>query len=160
MAAGEESAVCGLIREVFDEFEAPEYSEQGIQEFFSYANPKAMRRRLQADHFVLVGEAGPDLAGVIEVRRDEHIALLFVRKRYHGRGIARRLFERARSICLERNPWLETMTVNSSPYAVEIYRRLGFTALSEELESNGIRYVPMLCRLRKPRGAFPPEENS
>jgi len=158
LAAGEEAAACRLVREVFDEFESPEYSEQGIREFFSYADPAAMRRRREEDHFVLVGEIDGEIAGVIEIRHHEHIALLFVKKVYHGRGIARRLFETVRSICLESNPELETMTVNSSPFAVRIYRRMGFIPLSEEQESNGIRYVPMACRLRDPSGASASKE--
>ena len=35
------------------------------------------------------------------------------------------------------------MTANSSPYAVEIYQKLGFHALSEEQKRDGIRFTPM-----------------
>ena len=38
------------------------------------------------------------------------------------------------------------MTVHSSPYAVEVYRRFGFVPLGGEREENGIRYTPMVCR--------------
>lgn len=37
----------------------------------------------------------------------------------------------------------QTFTVNSSPYAVEVYRHLGFTPTNTEQLTNGIRYTPM-----------------
>jgi len=35
------------------------------------------------------------------------------------------------------------ITVNSSPYAAKIYRKLGFVDMDAEQMTNGIRYVPM-----------------
>ncbi|WP_460645598.1 GNAT family N-acetyltransferase [Lacrimispora brassicae] len=35
------------------------------------------------------------------------------------------------------------MTVNSSPYAVEIYHKLGFVDTDTEQLVNGIRFIPM-----------------
>jgi len=43
----------------------------------------------------------------------------------------------------------DVMTVNSSPYAVDIYRRLGFHAISEEQLTDGIRFTPMKCIIQK-----------
>ena len=37
----------------------------------------------------------------------------------------------------------DVMTVNSSPFAVEIYQKLGFHALSGEQLADGIRFTPM-----------------
>ena len=42
-----------------------------------------------------------------------------------------------------RNSLAETITVHSSPYAVEIYHQLGFTAADGEKTEHGIRYTPM-----------------
>ena len=35
------------------------------------------------------------------------------------------------------------LTVNSSPYAVEVYRHLGVHAMAPEQLTDGIRYTPM-----------------
>ena len=35
------------------------------------------------------------------------------------------------------------MTVKSSPYAVDVYRRFGFEATAPEQVNKGIRFVPM-----------------
>ena len=37
----------------------------------------------------------------------------------------------------------QVFTVNSSPYAVEVYRHLGFVPTDTEQLTNGIRYTPM-----------------
>ncbi|MDN5360294.1 MAG: hypothetical protein PWQ84_1357, partial [Thermotogaceae bacterium] len=36
-----------------------------------------------------------------------------------------------------------TLTVNSSPYAVGFYHKMGFKDTDNELEKDGIRFVPM-----------------
>jgi hypothetical protein len=36
MAPGEEKHICDLVLRVFDQFVAPDYPEEGIQEFKSY----------------------------------------------------------------------------------------------------------------------------
>jgi len=41
------------------------------------------------------------------------------------------------------NSKCSVMTVNSSLYAVEIYRRLGFVDTNTEQIVNGIRFIPM-----------------
>jgi predicted GNAT family N-acyltransferase len=40
------------------------------------------------------------------------------------------------------------VTVNSSPYAVEFYHKMGFVNLSDEIEKDGIRFTPMRMELR------------
>lgn len=88
---------------------------------------------------------GALLTGVIAAKSLNHISLLFVRKQYHRKGIARKLFEQAKAVCAANGA--KSITVNSSPYAVEAYRRLGFAATGEEQTINGIRFTPMRCSL-------------
>ena len=81
------------------------------------------------------------LAGVAAVRNRSHISLLFVDASCHRQGIARALFNAVRDFC-RTDPAVSRITVNSSPYAVEIYRRLGFTATDAERVTDGIRFTP------------------
>ena len=37
----------------------------------------------------------------------------------------------------------QVFTIHSSPYAVEIYRHLGFVPMDTEQTADGIRYTPM-----------------
>ena len=143
MESGDEAAICELIIEVFNEFEAPEYPQEGVEEFLRYIKPNLLRKRAESDHFTLVALAEELIVGMIEIRELRHISLMFVRKAYHRQGIAKNLFQRALERCLQLNPDLTEMTVNSAPCAVPIYERFGFIAQSEEMVSNGIRFIPM-----------------
>ncbi|MFX0098634.1 MAG: GNAT family N-acetyltransferase [Candidatus Hodarchaeota archaeon] len=141
------SEIIELIKRIFDEFEAPEYSEEGIQEFYSYITPEGFKERLEKNHFTLVAMVKDRLAGVIEIRDNNHICLLFVDKQYHKKSIAKRLLEEAISIAKSNQTVEFSIDVNSSPYAVEIYKKMGFLPTDNEQLVNGIRFIPMSRRI-------------
>lgn len=139
----QDSGAMALVRRVFEEFEAPGYSDDGVREFCEYIEVGAMERRLRSGELYLWGyfENGR-VVGVIAMRPVGHVSLLFVDKEHHRQGIARKLLDTAVSQCAKRGARTET-TVNSSPYAVEAYRKLGFSETDGEQTVNGIRFVPM-----------------
>ena len=123
-----------LAERVFLQFEAPEYEPQGVETFLSFIhNPESV-----SELTVYGALADGAVVGIIATRGNSHISLFFVDAARQGRGIGRTLFHAAREACTA-----DIMTVNSSPYAVEIYRRLGFVPLSEERVTDGIRFTPM-----------------
>ena len=121
-----------LVWAVFRRFEAPEYSAQGIETFYAYIQNMEQVKTLVTYGAYRDGE----LAGVLALRGD-HISLFFVREKVQGRGIGKTLFRYAAARAGR------PMTVHSSPYAVDIYRRLGFVPTAEEQMEDGIRYTPM-----------------
>lgn len=130
---------------VFNAFEAPDYSQQGVDEFFKYIETDAMADRLKTGQlFMVVCTVGGTLAGVLAYR-PWHVSLLFVEEAFQRQGIARQLFQRMTERAKEQGT--EIITVNSSPYAVEIYQRLGFASTDEEQTVNGIRFTPMKLSL-------------
>lgn len=147
MQAGEETIVCAMIERCFQTFVAPGYAPEGVQEFLAYASPEPMAERVRGGSFVLVAESGGVVAGMIEMRDHDHVSLLFVDAAFMRRGISRELLRRALDICRAARPDLQVVTVNSSPYAVPVYERLGFYVLSPEQETNGIGYTPMALPL-------------
>jgi GNAT superfamily N-acetyltransferase len=129
-----------LVWRVFSEFEAPEYSDEGIAEFKAFIEPSFISKKIESGEFTLWGAFSDDkIVGVIATKPPSHISLLFVDKEHQRRGIARRLLEAAIS-ALHNS---KRVTVHSSPYAVEIYRRLGFNATNNEQTINGLRFIPM-----------------
>ena len=127
-----------LIRDVFMEFEAPDYSEEGIAEFLDYIGLLSITTMLDDGEMrIWICEYENRIIGVIAAGKT-HINLLFVDRNFHRKGIARRLLE----IMIENYKPME-ITVNSSPYAVEAYKRLGFAETDLEREENGIRFTPM-----------------
>ncbi len=136
-------SVCQLVDAVFQRFEAPDYSAKGIAEFAKYNTPGAMAQRIADNHRALLAISGEQIIGVIELRNLQHISLFFVKEQYQGKKIGRALWEQAYQICIKANPSFQQITVNSSPYAVSIYERLGFSRTGPDQMKSGIRYVPM-----------------
>ena len=134
-----------LVNAVFSEFVAVDYSEQGKITFENYLAVKY-------DEFSADLKSGKKRAwgyyedeaviGVSALRDASHIALMFVDKRYHRKGIARALFQHLLAE-VRQNSAATKITVNASPYAEPIYARLGFIKTAERQEKDGIVFIPM-----------------
>lgn len=144
---GEAAAVSALIRASFDEFIGPDYTDEGIAEFRGFVAPGALEARTGEDHFIRVATVDGALAGMIEMRQNNHVALLFVDKAHQRRGIARGLLRAALADARAAAPDLERVTVNSSRYGVPAYEKLGFRQTGPERAVNGIVFIPMAMQL-------------
>lgn len=134
LRAGEIPDALALMWKVFLQFEAPEYSAEGIASFrVSLEDEERIRSMTFYGAF-----DGKKLVGVLCMRAPQHIAGFFVDAAYHRRGIGRTLFETMR-----QDYDRQVFTVHSSPYAVGFYRRLGFVPTQGEQITNGLRYTPM-----------------
>ncbi len=123
-----------LVWGVFLEYEAPDYTEEGIKEFKkTIDNINWINER----KFYGAFENGK-ICGVIATKDNTHIALFFVDGILHGQGIGRKLYN-----YIEKLNHSKHFTVNSSPCAKEIYHHIGFKDLSEEQCINGLRFIPM-----------------
>ena len=144
---GEEGEVCQLVERVFEEFVAPEFPQEGIDEFLRFAHPGAMAKRCAAGQVVLVAEQAGRIVGMLELRGFAHIAMLFAQT--PGRGVGRALYEEARLICRGRAEATGHIRAHASRYAVPIYQKLGFEAEGPERTENGITYVPMVANIER-----------
>lgn len=129
-----------LIMDTFHKYEAPDYTEEGIEEF---------KKAIFDDEWIKQREffgayIENTLVGLIATREKSHIALFFVNGKYHRRGIGRQLF----NYITERNTE-KYFTVNSSPYAHEVYKHLGFEDTCDNIqEVNGLKFYPMKKMLK------------
>ena len=125
-----------LVWNTFMQYEAPDYSDEGIATFAK----EAIRNEKFLNMIVLYGAYEENmLRGVIATRNQgNHIALFFVDGAHHGQGIGKRLF----NTVLE-NSTADKITVNSSPYAVDVYHQLGFVDTAPEQNFEGMRFTPM-----------------
>lgn len=128
-----------LVTDVFMEFEAPDYSDEGIATFFDTAlNDQDFMRSLACYGAYINNK----LVVVIATGNNgNHITLFFVDTSYHRQGIGRKLFE-----TVLQNASSNEITVNSSPYAKDVYRHLGFEATDTEQNVTGIRFIPMMYK--------------
>ena len=145
MSSGEEQSVCDLVEHVFNEFVAPGTEQDGVDEFFRFANVTAMAERVRSGGYVLVAKQSGKLVGMLEFMRPDRIAMLFVTLR--GQGIAKELVARAIEQAKCENPVLSEVTVHSSPYAEAAYQKMGFRRIGNTKIEHGIRYVPMKLSL-------------
>ncbi len=140
---GQEKQISRLIKQVYDEFVSPDYSTEGNQFFYDWIDPLKIAERQKGQRNILVALSGPEMVGVIEIRNNNTVSLLFVDKEYQRQGIAKRLFNEALKDCVQRNPTLKKVFVHASPFSIPIYKKLGFQETAPIQIENGIKYLPM-----------------
>ena len=137
LSAEERASALDLAWRVFSEYESPDYSKEGTEEF----------KKCLHDEEYLAGIEyygafdGNRLVGLVGIRSDrKHICFFFVDGKCHRQGIGTRLF-----IAVRQEYPDQTITLNSSPYGVPFYHALGFEDTDKEQTVNGIRFTPMKC---------------
>ena len=135
IGAGELAPAIQLIWNTFLQFEGPDYSSEGICAFQSFIENHEIVSTLE---FFGAYESG-QLRGVLATDANrQHICCFFVDASFHRQGIGRKLWE----FLLANSPHGE-FTVNSSPYAVPVYHKLGFVDMDVEQVADGMRFTPM-----------------
>ena len=141
MAPGEEQVVCNLVTRVFNQYVASDYGQDGIEEFFRFANPEAMKERMRSNGFVLVALQNGTIVGMLEFFPPDIVALLFVTVRHQG--IAKKLLAQSIKKARTLNPNLSKLIAHSSLFAQPIYQKMGFRNTGNKKTENGITYIPM-----------------
>lgn len=135
-----------LALEVFMQFEAPDYKPEGVTTFKRdiIENKDFISDCRQGICPIYAAFDGDRIVGIIGMRSNKtHINLVFTKKEYHHQGIATAIFNFMLEDILRENPSLTEITLNSSPYGKGFYLHIGFIPLSEEKETDGIRFTPM-----------------
>ena len=147
MHPGEETSVIQLVQKTFDQCVAPGFTEEGISQFYKYASTEALSQRSKEESFTIIAKEKNQIVGIIEIKDQNHVSMFFVSTELQGKGVGKKLFHEAITHIKKQNPQVKELTVNSSPNAVEAYRKLGFIPRSEEQCADGIRFVPMKLSL-------------
>lgn len=147
MKSGQESVVIDIVKEVFDEILAPGYTQEGINEFYNFANVENLSERSKTNHFTILAQDKENILGIIEIRDLSHVSLFFVRTKFQNKGIGKALFHEAVKQITNKNQNIEELTVNSSINAVPAYKGIGFIAQSGKKCFNGIYFVPMKLKI-------------
>lgn len=127
----------------FLRFEADVYSPEGVKNFENFITDSTLYRMFVVGSYQLfVALDGKKIVGMLTLRDGTHISLLFVDEKYHRRGIGRALLQYMSNYLLTEVQAFR-VTVNSSPYGVGFYHRLGFRDLRPQEKKDGIIYTPM-----------------
>jgi GNAT superfamily N-acetyltransferase len=143
---GQEADISAFIRNVYDEFVAPDYTEEGNAFFYDWITPENIADRQKTRVSLFVAVIDSTLAGMIEIRENNMISLLFVAKKYHRQGMAKSLVAAALNNSLANNENLDAFHVHASPFSIPVYRRLGFRESGVLQKENGIAYLPMIMK--------------
>ena len=152
IASHEVDSAMALALEVFMEFEAPDYGPEGVESFKKdiVENPEYLENARKGVCPIYGAFDGGKIVALMGMRSSKtHINLVFTKKEYHRKGIARAIFQFLLADVLTENPSLESLTLNSSPYGLPFYLKIGFVPQSEEQTINGIRFTPMKYIINK-----------
>ena len=146
-------ATSQLIQKVIRQYNSDDYTEDGVNSLLEFTSEPFIRKLLSLGKTIGVGCSIAEndvekLIGVCIIRDWSHMLLFFVDGAYHGQGIGRKLFELALDQCHQKSPDLNMMTVNSTIFALEAYKKLGFVPTDDPQHQNGIVYVPMEISLQ------------
>lgn len=127
----------------FLKFEADVYTPEGVRNFENFITDSTLHRMfVMGAYQMFVALDGKKIVGMITLRSNAHISLLFVDEKYHKQGIGRALIQYLANYLLTEVQ-VSRVTVNASPYGVGFYHKLGFRDLRPQEQKDGIIYTPM-----------------
>ena len=138
-------ACARLLRASAIEFIVHESPPEGASTFLRENDEEGIRNYIAAGHVYHVAVEGGELAGFIAIRDggdNSHVFHLFIDKRWHRQGLARRLWEVARAATLARGG-SGAFTVNASNHAVPVYASFGFERTAPTQCVKGLYFNPM-----------------
>lgn len=132
----------------FMQFDAKDYTQEGIESFKDFVTDTVLKKMFDmgAYQVFVATDIEGKIIGMISLRNEIHISLLFVDAKYHRNGIGRALIEELCRYVRDEEGY-QRVTVNAAPYALEFYHTLGFKDMGIEQTKDGIKYTPMEKKL-------------
>ncbi len=132
-----------FIEEVYLKTEYVNDSYEGYKTFLKeFINNDEIILNIKNRNNILYGYyKDSNLVGVISLDDDNYILYLFVDTTYHNLGVASKLLSYVENIVLTRKN--HTITLDSSIYGYEFYKKKGFINTSETVVVDSMKYIPM-----------------
>ena len=135
-------AISVLARRVARRWILPDQPHEAGQALLQRLGTRALRERMVAGQRFHLAWIGETLVGLAAMRDDCHLVQFLVGTRWQGRGIARRLWQRAMADA-QRRAGTRRFTLNATRCAVPVYLHLGFRATGPEAFSpSGVLTTP------------------
>ena len=142
-------AAMNLAWKTFQKFEAPIYPKRGTESFLEFiSEPRLYEMFRQGLYRMYLAVSDRDeILGMITLRNENMISLLFVEEAYHRRGIGKQLIWYVACVVKEEYG-KDFCFVLSARYAVKFYQKLGFYETGSMMLHDGIYSTPMRLDLR------------
>ena len=147
VAESEAAAASKLVRVSFTALAANDWEPQAQATFLEEASPEQMQRKLSLAACALGAYVKGNLVGLLLMPRPAVLEMLFVHPEHLRHGLAKSLWERARTEIEASFPAVKTVELNSTPYALRFYQTIGFAPISSEFVVGGCRATRMACWL-------------
>jgi len=145
--AADASAISSLVCAGFDQHIAQDWDPQAQRHFFEENHADKLRSKIADASLCLVCEHDTQVLGVIFLPRPTLVQLFFVAPGHLRKGIGRKLWSAVRAELEQHHPDVRTVELNSSPYAVAVYKALGFFPISKPYRRKGAVATRMACWL-------------
>ena len=133
--------ISNLAKRIYLKYNSSLDTDEGISNILTFINHDNILIRTYIDgSLILKAIKNNTIIGFIEIRNYNHISLLFVDDEYFRLGVAKKLFEQVKDMMPS-----DKYSVNSSDYAIEFYKKLGFVAIYDSIKiENGVHFHPMI----------------
>lgn len=135
--------ISNLAKRIYLKYNSSLDTDEGISNILTFINYDNILMRTYIDGSLILKAMDikkNTIIGFIEIRNYSHISLLFIDDKYFRLGIAKKLFEQVKDMMPS-----DKYSVNSSDYAIEFYKKLGFVAVYDNIKvENGVHFHPMI----------------
>lgn len=134
-----------LAMDTFLAYEAPDYGPEGVASFRRdiIDNSDFRAACMNGTNRMWGALDGHRIIGLMGMRGESHIVLVFTHKDYHRQGVASAILRALLADVRRDNPHIRRLTLNSSPYGLPFYLHAGFQPADTEKTINGIRFTSM-----------------
>ena len=136
-------AIMNMVWNTFIRFDGQDCTKEGRQSFYDFiTDPNLFQAFVDGKYQVLVALDEGKIVGVGSLRNINHLSLLFVDEDYQLMGIGRSLME---GLCdyLKNEVGERYMSLAAAPYAVDFYKKLGFTQVKPLTNYSGVKVTAM-----------------
>ena len=147
VGASDAESISQLVHASFLELAAADWEPNAVKTFLSESSLQGLAAALKAPAYAAAEFLDEKPTGFLLMPKPSILGMLFVHPAHLRGGIARRLWESARSFVGVEHPEVETVEANSTPYALAAYRSLGFAPISSEFRRAGCRAIRVACWL-------------
>ncbi|PIN90460.1 hypothetical protein COU57_03385 [Candidatus Pacearchaeota archaeon CG10_big_fil_rev_8_21_14_0_10_32_14] len=133
--------VSEFIIKIFKEFNGKHLTKESVKFFVETYNKENIEKKW-LKNFVIISEINDKIIGVGRAKKDGWITHCYVDKRFMRKGIGSVIINN-----LENSIKKNKIFLNSSPYALKFYRKLGYKRCGNKKLYNGIPLYPMIKKL-------------